>query len=36
MEMLAILYAVAAVISVSLFVWSKYTKSGRKWVEGEA
>ena len=35
MEMLTILFAVAAAISVSLVVWMKYTKSGRKWVEGE-
>jgi len=35
MEMLAILYVIAAIISVSLFLWSKYTKSGRRWVNGE-
>lgn len=34
--MLTILFAVAAAISVCLVVWMKYTKSGRRWVEGEA
>ena len=36
MEMLTILFAIAAVVSVSLVVWMKYTESGRKWAEGEA
>ena len=35
MEMLAILFAIAAIIGVGLVIWMKYTESGNKWVEGE-
>lgn len=36
MELLTFIFAVAAVIGIALNVWGKYTKSGRKWIEGEA
>ena len=35
MEMLTILFAIAAIIGVGLVIWMKYTESGKKWVEGE-
>jgi hypothetical protein len=35
MEMLTILFAIAAIISVSLVFWGKFTKSGRRWIEGD-
>lgn len=35
MEMLTILFAIAAIISVSLVFWGKFTKSGRRWIEDD-
>ena len=35
MEMLTILFAIAAIIGIGLVIWMKYTESGKKWVEGE-
>ena len=35
MEMLTILFSIAAIISVSLVFWGKFTKSGRRWIEGD-
>ena len=33
MEMLTILFAIAAIIGVGLVIWMKYTESGKKWVQ---
>lgn len=35
MEMLTVLFGISAVLSVGLFLWAKYTKAGRRWVEGD-
>ena len=35
MEMLTILFAIAAIIGIGLVIWMKYTESGKKWVEGD-
>ena len=35
MEMLTILFAIAAIIGVGWVIWTTYTESGKKWVEGE-
>lgn len=34
MEMLAVIYAMAAAIAIGLYLWMKYTKSGRRWASG--
>lgn len=35
MEMLTIFFAVVAVIAWGMVLWGKYTKSGRRWIEGD-
>lgn len=35
MEMLSFLFTIGFITSLSFVIWMKYTKSGRRWVEGD-
>lgn len=35
MELLTVFFAFASFIGLGLVIWGKYTKSGKRWVEGD-